>query len=73
MIYEREKFSGISHCRSGTDNVRNETHNYIETRDLPAMIILQNWTERMSLPLRRFKASMNGTSFDVINNVLIEF
>lgn len=30
MIYEREKFSGIFHSRSGPDNLWN-THNYIET------------------------------------------
>lgn len=41
--------------------------------DLPAMIILQNWIEPMSpLPLRRFKASMNGTSFDVTTFSQIE-
>lgn len=41
--------------------------------DLPAMIILQNWIEPMSpLPFRRFKASMNGTSFDVTTFSQIE-
>lgn len=48
MIYEREKFSGIFHSRSGP--IIYETLIIISkrSRDLPVMIILQNWTERMS-------------------------
>lgn len=55
MIYEREKFSGIFHSRSGP--IIYETLIIISkwSRDLPVMIILQNWTER----LRRFKTSMD--------------
>lgn len=62
MIYEREKFSGIFHSRSGPDNLWN-THNYIETikrsprDDNPTKLDRKDFVSTTSKI--GFKASMN--------------